>query len=397
MTTQEILSKLPERQLLDNDLYKMSMLWFVMNYYPDAIVTYEFVDRRNYKYPIGLGDVLRKRIDGFRDMKLSKEHRKAFQDKCPYLPNLFFDFLMGYRLDPSNVSIFQENDGTLRIKVSGYWYAEIFWEIILMSEISEINFLMTGEKPTETRQELKKKNIEKANILRMNDIQFMDFGTRRRYSFENQKNVIKDLIEGGGNKFVGTSNVLFAIENNIKCLGSMAHEIICAVAAEKGYSHANRHILQMWSKLYNGNCGTMLTDSFGIQSFLNDFDSFQARTWDSVRHDSGDPFKFADRIIEHYTKLGIDPKSKTIIFSDGLDISTTIKIADYCRGKIKTSFGIGTHFTNDLVGIKPLNIVIKLFSINDKEVIKLSDFEGKHTGDKRTIELVKEMIKYKPL
>jgi nicotinate phosphoribosyltransferase len=395
MTTQEILSKLPTRQFLDNDLYKMSMQWFIMNNFPNSIATYEFIDRRNNKYPIGLGDVLRKRIDSFRDMTLSKEHRIEFQRRCPYLPNLFFDFLEGYRFDPSEVSIYQENDGTLKVKVHGYFYRTTLWEIIIMSEISEINFLMVGEK-IDSVEELKYKNIQKANKLRMNAISFVDFGTRRRYSFENQNNVIKELVKGGGDMFIGSSNVLFAIENNIKIIGTFAHEVVSAVAAMFGYSHANKHMMELWVETYGGNLGIVLTDTFGLDAFLKDFDSKYARLFDGVRHDSGDPYLFADKIVEHYKNLGIDPMSKTIVYSDGLDVDMSIKIADYCRGKIKTSFGIGTHLTND-VGIKPLNIVVKLTMLDGKHVIKLSDDAAKNTGEKRTIELVKELINYEPL
>lgn len=230
----------------------------------------------------------------------------------------------------------------------------------------------------------------------MNAVPFVDFGTRRRYSFENQNNVVKDLMEGGGNMFVGSSNVLFAIENDVKIIGTFAHESVSAVAAMLGYSHANKHMMELWVKTYGGNLGIVLTDTFGLDSFLKDFDAKYARLFDGVRHDSGDPYLFADKIIEHYKKLGIDPMSKTIVYSDGLDVETSIKLAEYCRGKIKTSFGIGTHFTND-VGVKALNIVIKLFMIDGNHVIKLSDDAGKHTGDKVTIENVKTMIKYKPL
>ena len=392
----DILEQLPERHLLDNDLYKFTMMWFVMNHFPESKVRYEFIDRRGYKYPQGLGAILNRRINSFRDIKMTQTQRRAFQQKCPFLPNLFFDFLEGYRLDPSEVNIYQENDGELRINIIGYQYRTILWEIILMSEISEINFLMTGEKPAEAQQYLSTKNVKKGVKLHMKNINFVDFGTRRRYSFDNQDQVIADLKEGGRGSFVGTSNVYFGIKHDVKIIGTMAHEIICAVGAVKGYAHANKHLMEMWNQTYNGNLGSVLTDSFGLDSFLKDFDSYQSRIWDSVRHDSGDPKKFTDKIIEHYKKIGIDPMSKTIIFSDGLNVDKAIELADYCRGKIKTSFGIGTFFSND-VGVKPLNIVIKLFMIDDKHVIKLSDIDEKHTGNKRTIELVKEMIGYKPL
>ena len=394
----EILEQLSERQILDTDLYKMSMMWFVMNHYPNSIVRYDFIDRKNHKYPQGLGNILRKRLDSFRNIKMSTEQRNTFQKKCgSYLPNMFFDFLEGFRLDPSEVSIYQEADGQLKTYAEGYWYRLMLWEIIILSEISEINYLMTGEKPSERREELKEKNLQKANKLKMNAVKFMDFGTRRRYSFENQKNVIRDLKSGGGNMFVGTSNILFGIENDVKILGTCAHEVICATGALKGYNKANLYFMEDWAKTYNGSLGTMLTDSFGVDNFLDNFDGKMARLFDSVRQDSGDCFKFADKMIEHYKKLNIDPMTKTIIFSDGLNVDSAIKVADYCRGKINTSFGIGTFFTNDLKGITPLNIVMKLTKIDGIDVIKLSDVEGKHTGNKETVELVKKLINYKPL
>lgn len=394
----EVLEQLPERQILDNDLYKFTMMWFVMNHFPDAVVRYEFIDRKGTRYPAGLGTILRKRIDSFRDIKLSKEQRRAFQKKCGhYLPNLFFDFLEGFRLDPSEIAIYQESDGTLKINVCGFWYRTILWEIILMSEISEIYHIMSGKKSTMNRGELREYNTKKAARLAMNVVQTVDFGTRRRHSFENQKNVISDMISGSSKMFVGTSNVYFGILFDIKIVGTFAHESVSAVAALLGYAHANKNMMELWTETYGGNLGIVLTDTFGLDAFLKDFDAKYARLFDGVRHDSGDPKIFADRIIDHYKKLGIDPMSKTIVFSDGLNSDTAIELADYCRGKIKVSFGIGTYFTCDLPGIIALSIVIKLFMINGLDVIKLSDDDGKNTGNRKRIDIVKELIDYKPL
>jgi len=156
-------------------------------------------------------------------------------------------------------------------------------------------------------------------------------------------------------------------------------------------------MMELWVETFGGSLGIVLTDTFGLDAFLNDFDSKYARLFDGVRHDSGDPKIFADRIIAHYKKLGIDPKTKTIVFSDGLNTDTAIELADYCRGKIKTSFGIGTHFTNDIPGITPLSIVIKIFLINGIHTIKLSDVDGKNTGNVETVIIVKKLINYKPL
>jgi len=396
MNKEEILKQLPEREFLDQDFYKFTMLWFIMNNFPNAVARYEFIDRRTHKYPKGLGEVLKQRIETFKYMSLSKEQRLKFQSKCSFLPNLFFDYLEGYRLDPTEVSIEQKETGELSIKIDGYQYRTILWEVILMSEISEINFLMTGEIPTKTPKELIEQDINKGNKLYENDVKFVDFGTRRRYSFSNQDRVISNLKTGGKSSFIGTSNVFFGIKHDVKIVGTMAHEIVCEVASILGYAHANKHLMELWNKTYNGNLGTILTDSFGVNAFLKDFDSYQSRIWDSVRHDSGDPKKFADKIISHYEKLGINAMSKTIIFSDGLNIDDAIELALYCYGRIKTSFGIGTYFTND-VGVQALNIVIKLFKIDGKCVIKLSDINGKHVGDAKTITLVKELIDYQPL
>ena len=243
----------------------------------------------------------------------------------------------------------------------------------------------------------KKWTPEQIAGLKENNIQFIDFGTRRRYSFDNQRNVIKDLIEGGGNKFVGTSNVLFAIENDIKAIGTCAHEVICATGALKGYNMANKYFMQDWCDVYQGNLGIILTDSFSLDNFLKCFDSKMARFFDGCRQDSGDVYKFADKVIEHYKKLNIDPMSKTIVFSDGLNIDSAIEIGNYCKDKIKTSMGIGTNLTCDISNIIPLNMVIKLVIIDGLHVVKLSDISGKHVGNKRTIEIVKELINYKPL
>ena len=389
----EILKQLPKREFLDQDFYKFTMLWFVMNHFPNAVARYEFIDRRNHKYPKGLGEVLKQRIETFKDIKLSKEHRIKFQNKVSFLPNLFFDFLEGYRLDPSEVSINQKESGELSIAINGFQYRTILWEVILMSEISEINYLMTGEKPTKTIEELNKQDIDKGVRLHENDVNFVDFGTRRRYSFKNQDRVIENLKIGGKSSFQGTSNCFFGIKYDVRIVGTMAHEIICEVGAILGYAHANKHLMEMWNKTFNGNLGSILTDSYGVASFLRDFDSYQSRIWDSVRHDSGNPKLFTRKMIEHYENLGIDPMSKTIIFSDGLNVDTVIELSEYCKGKIKTSFGVGTHFSND-TGVQPLNIVIKLFKIDNKHVIKLSEVAGKHVGDNRTIELVKELIDY---
>jgi nicotinate phosphoribosyltransferase len=226
---------------------------------------------------------------------------------------------------------------------------------------------------------------------------FADFGTRRRRSYETQQTLVKVMSDTCSNmKFVGTSNPHLAMFFHVKALGTCAHESIGAVAAMESLNHPNKVFMEKWQQTYKGDLGIMLPDTYGIASFLTDFSLEKAKLWDGVRHDSGDPKVFTDKIIEHYKKLGINPLSKTIIFSDGLDVDTAISLNEYCKDKIKCSFGIGTNFTNDFTKVSdptikspPLNMVIKLTQIDGIPVVKLSDTPGKAIGDSKMVETMK--------
>jgi nicotinate phosphoribosyltransferase len=161
--------------------------------------------------------------------------------------------------------------------------------------------------------------------------------------------------------------------------------------------HANRFALKKWSQVYNGNLGIALTDTYGSNAFWADFDLDIAKLFDGVRHDSGDPFVFADSAIAHYENLGIDPRTKTIVFSDGLDIKKAIQLKKHCAERIKCSFGIGTHLTNDFSESRALNMVIKMWSINNVPVVKLSDDEGKSQGEKDAVRIAKHIFRGSPL
>jgi len=195
--------------------------------------------------------------------------------------------------------------------------------------------------------------------------------------------------------FVGTSNPYLAIIHNVKALGTCAHEAVGAVAALESLNHPNKIFMERWIETYKGSLGTMLPDTYGLTSFLKDFSLEKAKLWDGLRHDSGDPYVFVDRVIEHYKKLGIDPTTKTIIFSDGLDVETAIALNEYCKGKIRCSFGIGTFFTSDFKKVsdptiksKAMNMVIKLTMVDNIPVVKLSDSPGKAIGDPKMVEIM---------
>jgi nicotinate phosphoribosyltransferase len=384
------------KSILDTDLYKLTMQQAVIKLYPRAIVKYSFINRSQTSFPEGFASELRKEIGLMRRLKLSESERLWMQTRCYFLDPTYLDFLMGYRYDPSEVGIVQEG-GDLRISIEGYWHRTILWEVPLMAIISELYFRMTGQTPVD-RNARERNNMGKAMTLIGNGIHFADFGTRRRFSYEIQDEIVRDF-DGTFSKgnFVGTSNVHLAHKYDVRPIGTHAHEWFSFHAAKFGYKMANTMAMEAWVNVYRGDLGIALPDTFTTDAFFKIFDRKFAKLYDGVRHDSGDPIIFAQKSIAHYRSLGIDPRDKTIIFSDGLDVKKAIEIKDYCRGKIRCSFGIGTNFTND-VGVTPLNMVIKMTSAKPEgedwmPTIKLSDVPGKHTGYAKEIEMAKHILK----
>jgi nicotinate phosphoribosyltransferase len=223
-----------------------------------------------------------------------------------------------------------------------------------------------------------------------------EFGTRRRHSFYVHELVVQTLRKYE-KSFVGTSNVHLAHKYRSRPIGTHAHEWFMFHAAKFGFKMANTMALEHWVDVYRGDLGIALSDTFTTDEFYEIFDKKFSKLFDGVRHDSGDPILFADKTISHYRQLGIDPLSKTIIFSDGLNYEKVERIANYCKNKIGFSFGIGTNFTND-AGPRPMNIVMKMTeALPDSEpwtpVVKLSDEPAKYTGDPETIALAKAVLK----
>jgi nicotinate phosphoribosyltransferase len=384
------------KSILDNDLYKFTQQQAVFELFQREYVTYAFINRGKTAFPDGFDLRLRQELKKMELLTLQESQAKFLGKECGgYLKPAYIDLLKSYRYDSSEIEITQ-NGGELILTITGYWYRTILWEVPILALISELYFQMTGE-PIHSRKERLTNNIEKGTKFSKNDVKLADFGTRRRYSYVNHLEVVQDLssvFDNGTQFLVGTSNVHIAMVTGIKPIGTHAHEWISGIAALKGYSHANKNMMDDWIKVYQGKLGIALTDTFGLDAFLKDFDTFYAKLFDGVRHDSGNPFKFTEKIVDHYKHLGIDPISKTIVFSDSLNVDLAIELKKYCKHiGIKCSFGIGTHLTND-VGIKALNIVIKMVSINNRHVIKLSDVPGKHTGDLETIALAKKIVGY---
>lgn len=387
------------RSILDNDVYKISMMWAVMNKFPDAEVEYDFINRGNTIFPENFDRELRKEIQKMEKLKLSRNEQKFLEEKCKFLPQMFIDFLTGYRFDSKEITIVQ-TDGDLSVKGRGYWYRTILWEVPIMATISELYFKMTGQKPTVSNEE----NVEimQSKLLQMHSSNalFADFGTRRRYSFANQETLVKSMTGNMFDKsFIGTSNMYLAMKYNLTPIGTHAHEWFMYHAARYGYKMANKMALENWVDVYKGDLGIALTDTYTTNQFLKIFDTKFAKLFDGVRQDSGDPFEIGEKVVAHYEKLGIDPTTKTIIFSDSLDIDLAIKLHKAFSDRIRVRFGIGTFLTND-VGVKALNMVIKIVNVKIDgcwiPTVKISDSQGKETGPWSEIRKAKEVLGITP-
>ena len=381
------------RSILDNDFYKFTMQQCVLKLFPRAKARYQFINRGTHSFPQGFGEELRNSVDAMSSLKLSKEEKLWLYKTCPYLDPVYLDFLDGYCYDPSEVKITQTGD-KLDVFVEGLWYRTILWEVPLLCLISE-NFFVMQPMQRENDEYVIEKTKNKIEAYGNLGVTVAEFGTRRRHSFHVHQ-LVDAALKKYGKTFVGTSNVHLAMVNETKPIGTHAHEWFMFHAAKYGFKMANTMALEHWVDVYRGDLGIALSDTFTTNEFYEIFDKKFTKLFDGVRQDSGDPIEFAVKTIEHYTRMGIDPLSKTIIFSDALDLEKVKRIAEYCRGKIGMSFGIGTNFTND-VGLEPMSIVIKMIeALPEAEpwtaVVKLSDLAGKHSGDAGTIDLAKKVL-----
>lgn len=381
--------------ILDNDFYKFTMQFAASKLFPKAQSRYQFINRGKHIFPDGFDKLLKDAINEMAELKLTKAEKDFLHTRCPYIDPTYLDFLQGYRYDPEEVHVAQ-TDGELSVTIAGYWYRTILWEVPIMSLICELYYEVSGESRISNEEvcrvvEGKMEKYDKLNIT------IADFGTRRRHSYEVHDLVIRTLKNQPSKTFIGTSNVHFAMKYETTPIGTHAHEWFMFHAAKYGYKMANLLGLEHWSDVYRGDLGIALSDTYTTEVFFKQFDKKLSKLFDGVRHDSGDPVTFAEMTMAHYQKQGIDPKSKTIIFSDGLDYDKVENIVRFCEGKIGYSFGIGTDFTND-VGLARMNIVLKMVEAKPEDgdwtaVIKLSDERGKHTGNADEIAIAKQILK----
>ena len=388
----------------DDDLYKFTMCCAVIDNYPRTQVKYHFFDRDNTVYPEGFDKALQQQIKMLEDLVITEEEIAFMRRKCPYIPNWFYSYLKGYRYDSSWVHIEQDNAGHLSIEFEGCWSDTILLEVKVLAIISELYYIMTGEAKTLDYDEYYKKSFEKGRRLLEAGCEFSDFGTRRRASFEAQETVVRAMVDcsktvNAKGRFAGTSNVYLAMKYDLTPIGTMAHELICATAGMYGPLMANYLAMKTWANTYRGALGTFLYDTYGWRIFSLNFSEDYANMFKGLRVDSGDNREQLDLIVDKYRRLNIDPSSKQVVFSNGLNVDEAIEIFNYAKDKCKPSFGIGTHFTNNFPNIRPRNIVIKLTAVKITEswpfyceTCKLSEDKGKYSGDLQTVKRFMEVL-----
>ena len=376
----------------DDDLYKFTMCCAVIDNFPRAQVKYTFTDRDNTVYPPRFSEALTEQIEMLESIAITDEEISFMKRKCYYIPEWFYNYLKGYRFHREWVKAWQDDEGHLHVDIEGSWSDTILLEVKILAIISELYYIMTGDDRKFDYDDYYRKTREKGQKLLEAGCIFSDFGTRRRASFEAEDVVVKAMKDcyrekKWSGKFVGTSNIYLAMKHDLLPIGTMAHEFVCAIGGMYGPQMANHIAMDSWRNTFRGALGTYLYDSFGWEIFSLNFSEDFANLFKGLRIDSGDNHEQLMKIVDKYRSLGIDPKSKQIIFSNALDTERAIEIQQYAKKYCQPSFGIGTHFTNDFDHVKPLNIVIKLIAAKITEswdfyndTCKISEDEGKHTG-----------------
>ena len=365
--------------LLDTDLYKFTMMQVVLHHFPSAQVEYRFKCRTAGVDLTPYLDEIEREIGGLCGLRFS--HRELeYLRSWRFLKSDFVDLLGLFRLDRRFISVSKSPTaaGEIDISIKGPWLHTILFEVPVLAIISEIYHRRTQPNPqfVEGRRRLFEK-IALMNSVADPDFRIADYGTRRRFSRVWQDEVVRTLKEHIGPKFVGTSNVRLALEHGLTPLGTMAHEYLQACqAVGPRLRDSQVFAFNTWAREYRGDLGIALSDVCGMEAFLRDFDLFFCKLFDGVRHDSGDPFEWGEKLIAHYQKMRIDPRSKTMVFSDSLNVPLAVRLFEYFKGRSQTAFGIGTNLTND-IGSEALQIVIKMTRCNGQPVAKISDEPSK--------------------
>jgi nicotinate phosphoribosyltransferase len=373
--------------LLETDLYKFTMQQPMLHSMPTNQAEYRFVCRNTPEFPLSeLAAEVNEQLDALCTLRFT-EDELAYLAALRYIRSDYVDFLRLFQFQRRFISVSTDGD-TLRIIAKGPQVHVMGFEIYVLAIVNELYFRHLAQERGGKEaflQEGRRRLQSKINQLReyaptttlRHPFEFFDFGVRRRFSGEWQTEMVQTLAKEVPQYFKGTSNVLLAKNFNLVPIGTMAHEYLQTFQATgvqlKSFQKA---ALETWVQEYRGDLGTALTDVVGMDAFLADFDLYFAKLFDGLRHDSGDPVNWGEKALAHYSKLRIDANTKRLVFSDGLDVPTALKLHQHFANRVQTGFGIGTNLSND-TGLRPLNIVMKLVTCNGQPTAKLSDTPGK--------------------
>ena len=379
--------------LLDTDLYKFTMMQVVLHQFPGAQVEYRFKCRTpGVNLAAHVSDI-REEISSLCKLQFQASEL-AYLRALRFIKSDFVDFLGLFKLNEKYVTVTPLANGEIDITIIGPWLHTILFEIPVLAIVNEVYFRNTQLVPDfpEGRRRLEHK-ISELRADGLSELKIADYGTRRRFSRAWHDEVLRVLVArlgttqspgrspGVPGQLAGTSNTLAAMRLGITPLGTMAHEYLQAAQA-LGPRLRDSQIFgfESWAREYRGDLGIALSDVYGMNAFLRDFDLFFCKLFDGARHDSGDPFEWGERMLAHYARNRVDARTKTLIYSDGLTVPRTIALYQQFKGRCQLAFGIGTNLTNDL-GYEPLQIVIKMVRCNGQPVAKLSDTPAKNMCD----------------
>lgn len=380
--------KLPRiiNSLLENDSYKFSMGQCIYHQFSDYKTTWTFKCRnKDVKFTLEMVDEIREQIQAYCNLRFTEDELQ-YLDNIKWIKGSYVDFLRLWQPRFDDFEITTDAECGLSIETKGTWLNTSMYEIPTLAIVNEVYFRMEYNYPM-LLDCFTKKLEQKINWLTDKTYylsNFSEFGLRRRLSSEAQEVVVKELKKMMEQKyplsnFVGTSNVYLAKKYGVTPVGTMAHEWIMCVGQgnhKHNPAYSNWYALDAWVKEYGILNGTALTDTITTDCFLKDFQLTYATLFSGVRHDSGDPKVWGDKMIEHYKSLGIDPMTKTLLFSDSLNFEKANDLFWYFKDRAKVAFGIGTYLSND-TWVDPLNIVMKVTKCNGMDVAKISDTPGK--------------------
>lgn len=370
--------------LLDTDLYKFTMMQVVLHHFPGAQVEYRFNCRNQGVDLSPYIDEIREEIAWLTTLRF-RERELDYLRGLRFIKSDFVDFLGLFQLNTKYITV-DRNDkenGGIEIVVKGPWLHTILFEIPVLAIVNEIYFRNTQPIPdyAEGRKRLREKIALVRDDPEMEGVHIADYGTRRRFSRLWHDEVLLTLKEQLKDKLAGTSNVMYAQKHGLTPLGTMAHEYLQACQS-LGPRLRDSQVFgfEMWAREYRGDLGIALSDVYGMDAFLRDFDMYFCKLFDGARHDSGDPVQWGERLIAHYEKNRVDPKTKTLVFSDSLTFPKVVELHKRFKDRARVAFGVGTNLTNDL-GYTPLQIVIKMVRCNGQPVAKLTDSPEKNLCD----------------